>query len=211
MKTKLIFIILLGFSTLTYAQNARSILDKAADVYNKAGGIKASFVLDAKDPNSKVTHSYDGVAFLKGNKFRIEIPDAITWFDGTTQWVYMKDTEEVNITTPDESELQGISPAYLFNMYKKGFVLNYKGEVRDGGKVRIQIEMIPEKKNSSIKNILVQIDKDSNMFSAIRIIDQSGLENSLRIVKFNSGFDTPDNTFVFNKSDYPDIEIVDLR
>lgn len=206
-----LFLLLSVFTGSVFAQDARNILDKAAEVYNNAGGIRASFVLDAKDPNSKVTHSYDGTALLKGNKFRIEIPDAITWFDGTTQWVYMKDTEEVNVTTPDEDELQGISPAYLFNIYKKGFTLNYKGEVREGGKSKILVEMIPQKKNSSIKNILVHIDKESNMFSSIKLVDKSGLENSLHIVKFKPGIDIADNTFVFNKSDYPDVEIVDLR
>lgn len=205
------FLVLIAFSAVVSAQNAREILDKAADIYNKSGGIKASFVLDAKEPNSKVTHSYDGIAYLKGNKFRIEIPDAITWFDGKTQWVYMKDTEEVNITTPDESELQGISPAYLFNIYKKGFKLVYKGEIRDGGKSRHVIELTPEKKNSGIQTMWVQVDKDTGMLSSIKIADSSGLENFLRITKFNSGVDLPDSAFSFNKADYPDVEIVDLR
>lgn len=49
---------------------------------------------------------------MKGNKFKIEIPDAITWFDGTTQWVYIKDTDEVNITNPTGDELQAISRLY---------------------------------------------------------------------------------------------------
>jgi len=206
-----LFLVLNVLALSVCAQDARTILDKAADVYNKAGGIRAGFVLDAKDPNSKVTHSYDGTALLKGNKFRIEIPDAITWFDGTTQWVYMKDTEEVSVTTPDENELQGISPAYLFNIYKKGFKLIYKGEIREGGKTKVMVEMIPEKKDSSIKSILVHIDKESNMFSSIKLVDKSGLENSLHIVKFKPGVDIADNTFIFNKSDYPDVEIVDLR
>lgn len=211
MKKGLIFCVLIVFSVTVSAQNAREILDKAADIYNKAGGIKASFILDATDPNSKVTHSYDGTALLKGNKFRIDIPDATTWFDGTTQWVYMKDTEEVNITSPDEDELQGISPAYLFNIYKSGFDLLYKGEKKEGGKDMLIVEMIPQKKSSNMKKITVNIDKVTNMFSSIKIQDKSGVENVLRIVKFTSGVDLADSTFSFNKADYPGVHIEDLR
>ncbi len=211
MRIRLVFVAFFVFASAMYAQNARNILDKAADTYNKAGGVKVSFVLEAKDPGAKVTHSSDGSASLKGNKFHIETPDIVTWFDGKTQWVYMKDTEEVNITNPSDSELQGISPVYLFNIYKKGFVLTYKGEIRDGGKAKYHIEMTPEKKTEDIKGITVYIDKDTNMFSYVKMTDKSGMENSLRIVKFDKGLSISDNTFVFNKSDYPDAEIVDLR
>ena len=80
MKTKLFSLIsLLAFTLSISAQDARSILDKAAETYNKAGGVIASFTLDSKDTKAKLVYSYDGKAYMKGDKFKIEIPDAITW------------------------------------------------------------------------------------------------------------------------------------
>lgn len=212
MKTKLFTLLLLIASTLTLsAQNARSILDKANDAYNKAGGITASFTLDTKDTKTKNTYSYDGKAYMKGNKFKLEIPDGITWFDGKTQWVYLKDTKEVNVSNPTGEELQAISPSAFFSVYKKGFKLNYKGEKTVKGKKVLEVEMIPEKKNPDIAKIIVQIDKLTNIFSSITVIDNSGLQNILTITKIQTGTNLTDATFAFNKKDYPGVEVIDLR
>ncbi|MDR2955745.1 MAG: outer-membrane lipoprotein carrier protein LolA [Prevotella sp.] len=212
MRTKLATLsVLLFISVMASAQNARSILDKASEIYNQSGGITAAFTLDTKDTKQGATYSYDGKAYMKGDKFRIEIPDAITWFDGETQWVYVKDTEEVNVSNPTGDELQAISPSSLFSIYKSGFNLKYKGEKKDNTKLLYEIELTPENKNSEFSRIIVQIDKGSNMFHRITLVDKVGLENILTIKKYMTQQELPDQTFRFNKSDYPDVEVVDLR
>ncbi len=212
MKSRLFtFALFITLASLASAQNARAILDKASEAYNKAGGVTVSFTLDAKDLKAKNTYSYDGKAYMKGNKFKIEIPDAITWFDGTTQWVYVKDTEEVNISNPSGEELQGVSPSALFGIYKKGYNLSYKGEKRAGGKVLQQVELTPQKKGADITKILVEIDKTTSVFSTITLTDKSGIQNILSIKNYQTGNNIPETTFTFNKKDYPKADIVDLR
>jgi len=212
MKARLFTLILFIASTsIISAQNARAILDKASEAYNKAGGVTVSFTLDTKDAKAKNTYSYDGKAYMKGDKFKIEIPDAITWFNGSTQWVYVKDTEEVNISNPTGEELQGISPSVLFSIYKKGYNLTYKGETREAGKTLQQVELTPQKKNADITKIIVSIDKTSNIFYKITLTDKTGIQNTLTIKNYQSNSNIADTTFAFNKKDYPNAEIVDLR
>lgn len=199
------------FSLSVSAQNARAILDKASETYNNAGGVTATFTLDSKDTKAKSTYSYDGKAYMKGNKFKIEIPDAITWFDGTTQWVYIKDTEEVNVSTPTGEELQAISPSVLFNIYKKGFNLNYKGEKHISGKLLQEIDLTPQKKGSEFTKITVLVNKASNTFWRITLTDKVGIENILTIKNYQTGTLIQDSTFQFNAKDYPRVEIIDLR
>ncbi|MFV0330901.1 MAG: LolA family protein [Dysgonomonas sp.] len=212
MKTRLFTLItLFTFILSASAQDARSILDKASEAYSKAGAVTVTFTLDSKDTKAKTTYSYDGKAFMKGDKFKLEIPDAVTWFDGTTQWVYVKDTEEVNISNPTGEELQGISPSVLFSIYKKGYNLTYKGEKKSGGKTVQEVELAPQKKNADIAKIVVQIDKASNTFHKISLTDKVGMLNSLTINSYQTGGNIPDSTFSFNKKEYPRAEIVDLR
>lgn len=211
MKLKLFILVFLCLSVTTHAQNARAILDKASAAYNNAGGISASFTLDIKDTKKQQTYSSDGKAWLKGNKFKFETPDGITWFDGKTQWVYIKDSDEVNITTPTGQELQAISPSAIFNMYKSGFSLTYKGEKIVKGKAVLEVDMIPQRKGQEITKITVQIDKSTNIFSSITMIDKSGIQNILTISKIQTGANISDITFVFNKKDFPTAEMIDLR
>lgn len=210
MRTKLITLFLL-IASVASAQSARSILDKASEAYNKAGGITASFTLDTKDTKAKNTYSYDGKALMKGNKFKLEIPDGITWFDGATQWVYIKDTDEVNVTNPTGEELQNISPSAIFSIYKKGFKLTYKGEKRVSGKSVYLVELTPENKKAEITKIIISIDKVSNLFTAITITNRTGIENTLTINKMQTNVSLNDSTFAFNEKDYPHVDVIDLR
>ncbi|MFT3993382.1 MAG: LolA-like putative outer membrane lipoprotein chaperone [Dysgonomonas sp.] len=210
LRFKLLFLICSVFAISLHAQNAKTILDKASETYNKSGGITASFSLDTKDVKNKTTYSLDGKAYMKGNKFKIDVPDGVTWFDGKTQWVYVKDTEEVNVSNPTGEELQSISPAAIFGIYKSGFNLVYKGEKRLNSKLVYEIEMTPQKKNADISKIIVQIDKITNMFSKVTMVDKSGLENILSIKSFEQGA-LSDAIFAFNKKDYPKADVIDLR
>lgn len=213
MKLRLTILLFL-FSTLitmSMAQNARSILDNAASKFNSAGGITAGFILNSKELKSNIVYSYDGRVWMKGEKFKIDIPEMTNWFDGTTQWVYIKETEEVNITTPSADELQSISPSVLFSIYKKGFKLTYKGEEKIEGKTALVVELLPEVKKSSVKRLIVYIDKITNMPVKLVMYDDSGYENTVIIHNLKSQQNLEDKVFSFDAKQYPDVEIVDLR
>lgn len=210
MKLKLLLLSLVIPFIGIEAQNARTILDKAATTYNNAGSVTASFTLDSKEIKTKSVYSIDGTAYMKGDKFKIDIPEATTWFDGKTQWVYMKGTDEVNISEPTGEELQGISPSSLFSIYKQGFTLTYKGEKHVMGTTVLEVELTPQDKASNYTKIVVQINKSTNLFHQITLVDKS-YENTLTIRKMQTKTNLPEKTFVFSKSEYPNAEIIDLR
>lgn len=196
---------------ILYSQNASDILAKVSNAYSENSGYVLTFTLNSEDVASKTTYSHDGKAYIKGNKFKIDVPDGVTWFDGKTQWIYLEESEEVNVTSPTGEELMAISPVALLNMYKKGFKLSYKGEVKDKGKAVYIIDMIPQKKGGDITKITLKVDKVSSLFTEITIKDKNGINNSLIIRKSEKGSNLLDSFFVFNKKNYPNVEVIDLR
>ena len=105
-KLSIVFIALLAAIGI-YAQNAaqaRKILDKTAAVIGRKGGASANFSISGKYGASSGTIS------IKGNKFNARTPQAIIWYDGKTQWTYMKNSQEVNISTPTEAQQQSMNP-----------------------------------------------------------------------------------------------------
>ena len=72
------------------ATQARKVLDKTASIIGRKGGASANFKI-----SSAKIGSTTGTIAIKGNKFHARTPQAIVWFDGKTQWSYMKSTEEV--------------------------------------------------------------------------------------------------------------------
>lgn len=211
MKKKLLILVFL-FSILGLnAQDAKSILDKANLAYNQAGGITASFTINTEDVKGKTVYSQDGKAYLKGNKFKIDVPDGITWFDGKTQWVYAKGGDEVNVSNPTGEELAGVSPSVLLSLYKTGFKLNYKGEKKEKAKTVYVVEMIPLGKKTEFTKMVIHIDKATNIFTSVNTFGKDGVNNQLIITKLQTGVNLLDNLFVFNKKEYPQIEVIDLR
>lgn len=204
-------LILIGFTGKAQAQDAQAILDKAAQMYEQSNGIKANFAIHSVVPQQNISESFEGIIEMKGDKFKLETPDMITWYDGQTQWVYVMHNEEVNVSTPSGDELQLTNPAVLLRQYKKGFSVQYKGtSTTRQAKSAYDITLIPKKK-SDIQQIDLQIEKMSNIPAAITITDKNKATVSIYISKWETGKNQADSFFSFNESDYPDAEIIDLR
>ena len=87
MKKYLLLIMFAVAGLSTYAQTATQILNKTASVIGRKGGASANFKI-----SSSKYGSTSGSIAIKGNKFTAHTPQAIVWFDGKTQWSYMKKT-----------------------------------------------------------------------------------------------------------------------
>lgn len=203
--------LLLGFGIEGMAQNATSILDKAAAAYENSNGLNARFTMQARSDVQKISESFEGTIDIKGDKFVLKTPDMITWFDGTTQWSYVDRNDEVNISTPTGEELQLTNPALLLRSYKKNFTATYKGEsTAPNGKAAYDIELTPKKKGD-VLGVSLQIEKISGLPVSIAVSAKNGLSNTIRIISMKTGVNQPDRFFVFNEKEYPDAELVDLR
>ena len=117
-----VLIALLSLPVIAQQQQsqARVILDKTAEAFRKAGGVKVDFTVKAVT-NGLVEGVENGTIQLKGEKFVLKTSDIITWFDGKTQWSYMTKNDEVNVSNPTQEELQQINPYTFLYMYQKGF------------------------------------------------------------------------------------------
>ena len=193
------------------AQSVASILDKAASMYEKSNGLSAGFTMQANSDMDNVSESFDGTIDIKGDKFVLKTPDMVTWFDGTTQWTYLEQTEEVNVSTPTGEELQITNPTLLLRSYKEGFNAKYMGSsTAFNGKTAHDIELTPKQKGTIVK-IDLQVDKFSNLPVSISITAKNGISNTIRIGKMKTGVNQPDSFFVFNEKEYPHAEVIDLR
>ncbi len=207
-------LLLLLFTLHVVAQNsveAKDILDKAYANWVASNGIKLSFSATSKEPDGTEYEPQEGEAYIKGNKFRLEMNTMIIWFDGVTQWVLLKDVNEVNISNPTASDLHSVSPLSLLGIYKEGFTFKPPVAKAINGESVYQVEMLPEPRNRNYKNITVAINKErTTLVQAILIMD-NGVQNVINISNYNANYNFLDSEFSFDKAKYPAVEIVDLR
>lgn len=205
---------ILFFSATLYAQSSaesKAILDKASQLFEQSEGVKLSFVLAPDSPDGGNFEPQEGVAFIKRNKFKLDLPYSTTWFDGTTQWVLLKDANEVNISSPAAEDLVSISPLGLLNMYKTNYTLKSPTTRTFNGNATTEIEMIPINKRQDFERLIISIDKKTNTVVMVRFTTRDGNKNKLTISNYNSNNKYTNDLFKFNKNNHPGVEIIDLR
>lgn len=197
-KTIMMCLLLLSGIVGANAQTAQSVLDKCAAALKSKGGVKADFTMEsAKYGNAS------GSVSIKGNRFHVSTGAAAMWFDGKTQWTYMKKNNEVNISTPTAAKQQNLNPYHFISIYK-----GYKSSLTTSGSAyRVHLTTSDAKK--SIAELFLTIDKKTYMPTEIKIRQgQKWTTFTLRhCVKANLS----DKDFAFPSKDYPKAEIIDLR
>ena len=181
------------------AQTAKQVLDKAAKVVSNKQGVTAKFTI-----TSAGMGSMSGTISVKGKKFQATTSAAIVWFDGKTQWTYLKDNDEVNVSNPSEAELQAINPYNFINLYRNGFTYTMTTK---GNSYEVHLTATNKKRN--VQEMYITVNKSSYVPTQVKMKQKNGW-TTINISNFKAA-KLNDNIFRFNASDYPHAEVIDLR
>lgn len=201
LKHKPFLILLFLVMTISVAaqqdNKAKSILDKVAATYDNSKGMKIEFKGTQK-----------GTLWLKGNRFVLECGGVKSWFDGETQWSYVEENEEVNISSPTPEEIQVVNPYALVTMYRTGFNYRYEGAKIRNDKRGEEVALIPQKQ-TDIRMIILSVN-EANIPFYIGVDMKNGHYEEFVLSSFH---DIPldDTFFRFNGKSYPNAEVIDLR
>ena len=153
----------------------------------------------------EINENQKGNIKISNNKFRLDLNEQIVISDDSTQWIYLKESNELQIMEFD-SEDEMLSPNKLFTIYENGYKNQYI-ELKDNNHI---IDLFPVESNE-FKNIQLHINKDKIQLNKIILFDKNGGSFSYMITKLITNTNFDDNFFKFNTEEYPDLEIIDLR
>lgn len=183
------------------AQTPQAMLDKCVAAINASGGVTANYSIITNQGTSS------GTIAMQGKKFRVLSPDAKCWYDGKTQWSWSPLTGEVNITTPDQEELQMTNPLAAVQHFKANFTMK-KAKAKTA---KTYVIKLTPKKKDNIKTLWLYFDETTSLLRTARfeMKDKSVYTVSIKGYKHKS---LPSSTFTFDKSQVPaGTEVVDLR
>lgn len=194
---KYLLIIFALLTATVYGQTAKSVLDATSKKLT-AGGTYANFTAQV-DGN----HVWGNIA-IKGQRFKITTGNAITWYDGKTQWTYMQNTNEVNVSNPTKDQQQQINPYHFINLYKNG----YSSKMSKKGSTYVVTLKKTSGKNG-ITDAVIEVDSRTYYPHHIKI-KTDGKWNTFNItgvkkVNYNTSH------FRFPKKGFEGAEIIDLR
>ncbi len=200
LKTMLLALTLAFACTLgSRAQTARQVLDKTAAVVGRKGGASANFSI-----SSAKYGSTSGSLAIKGRKFFARTPKAMVWFDGKTQWSYMRSTNEVSVSTPTQAQQMSMNPYTFINLYKTG----YTSKLTTQGNSYV-VHLVAENQKRTVQELYITIARATYVPTQVRM-RQGKVWSTINVSNFKAQ-NQPDRTFTFHAKDFPQAEVVDLR
>ena len=182
----------------SFAQSAKAVLDKAAGTITAQSGVKANFKM------TTANGSTSGTIAIKGKKFYATTPQAKVWFDGKTQWTYLKNNDEVNVSNPTEAQLQAINPYNFINLYKHGYSYTMNTAGND-----YVIHLTASNDDRKIKELFISVNKKTYQPKQVKMLQgKKWTTFDINSIKKES---IPDSQFRFNAKDFPQAEVIDLR
>ena len=189
---------------------AKSILEAVTKNASGLKSLKANFSLKMLNSAGKSVQSAAGIFYMKGEKYRVELPKQDIISDAKTVWTYSKDAAEVQVSNYNPTE-QTLSPAKLFtNFYDKEYTYSYKGTKKVGSKTCSVIELLPISKNKQFTKVELDID-NKNMIASGVVYDKNGGKVQYNVSNAVPNAPVSEAQFTFDARKYPGVEVVDLR
>jgi outer membrane lipoprotein-sorting protein len=186
-------------------QKAKSILDQLSKKTKSYTSIEAKFTNTFSSTVTDINEKQSGTLFLKDDSYRLEMKAQTIICDGETNWIYLEDEEEVNITEIDDEENE-LNPSKIFTIYENGYKYKF---VKEDNK-NYQIDLFPNESGPFLK-VELFIDKTKMQISSFTMIDKQGSQYKYDIDSFITNKEMSNDFFVFKTADYPNVDIIDLR
>ena len=202
---KIIFLLsCLFIPGMMMAQEADRIMKAASEQFKKNKSVESNYTVTYIEGDKK--RSATGGIIMQKNKFVNLIEGTKTWYNGKTMWTYVKENDEVTITEPEGNEMMTNNPYYFINSYSKEYnaVL-----ISSAGKL-YELKLTPKKNGDDVKHVTLKLLKTSYQPVSLNIVmKNSQMEIVLNSYKTKNSFKS--SSFTFDKTKYPDAEIIDLR
>ncbi len=190
---------------------AKTILDQVSAKTKAYKTIEAEFGIVVESKQEKTKDSKKGKIWIKGSRYKVDLASSNIFNDGKTQWTYMKDANEVNITTPDPNDDSSLNPAKMFTIYEKGYKIRYIGEKFENARALYEIELYPIDLKKDFTKITLKVDKTKMQIYSMKRLGKDGTDYLIEVIKMDTDKEMADAMFTFDKTKYPKVEVNDMR
>jgi outer membrane lipoprotein carrier protein len=202
-----IFVLILNVQGQSDPQ-AIKILDKLSAAALASPSVSMKFSLITINEMERINDTISGSLIMAKDQFKLELPDNITWFNGTATWNYLKAEKEVTITKPDKKDDSFLSkPSAIFTLYKKGYKTRFIEENANS----TVVDLYPEDIKSDLVRIRLAIGKSGTDLTGAEYKRKDGIVVYLIVNEYNLKTKPDPATFTFNPLNFKGVEIIDMR
>ena len=209
---KILVIFIMLISVVVVAQsdkNAEQLLEEVVNHTSSYENFKSDLSYTMVNIEMGIDEKKKGVIFVEGDSYRIEMEGQIIISDGKTIWTYIVDSEEVLVSDVDEGD-ESISPTKILTKYNDNYKAKFGTDKKYKNSNLKEICLKPnDKKNFEKMSVVVNSNKLS--LESFSVYDVNGNVFTYHIINLKSDIELPSKTFTFDYTDYPDVEVIDMR
>ena len=187
---------------------AKAILDALSAKLDALETMKFEFSYTMTNTAENINETKTGSIYIKDDKYRLYIADQLIICDGTTIWTILKEDKEVQINSVDPTNQN--TPNKMLTSYNKNYKAKFIKEAPKAGIIMQTLDLTPLTAQSFYK-VRLEINKLKNMVYSSTIYDKNGTTYTYLVTSFIENPKVFESRFTFNKADYPDYSINDMR
>jgi outer membrane lipoprotein-sorting protein len=190
---------------------AKAILDNVSKKVKALKSLKANFTITITGAKNAKPQTKKGNVYMKGDKYYVSLSGQEIYCDTKTIWTFMKESNEVQISSFDPNE-NSFTPSKLFtNFYDKEYTYKYVGEQTVSGKKVDVINLTPTNKSKQYSKVELMIDKAQSVVAGGKMYEKNGNVYQYSVSGYTPNPALTDNMFTFDTKKHPKVEVVDLR
>ena len=187
---------------------ARKLLDKFSDRALSAPSVSMKFDLVTMNQAENTSDTLNGSVILNKDKYKLDLPDNVVWFNGETAWSYLPAEKEVTITNADRKDNSFQNrPSAIFTAYKK----DYKCRLIEENSGACTIDLYPKDIKSDLVRIRLILGKPGMDLRSLEYKRRDGISVIIRVKEYDLQYQPAQDLFVFQPSAHKGVEIIDMR
>lgn len=211
MKINIIAILSLLLPCMAMAQGgkAEALLDKAVSAIKADAGVQMGFTIIMNDASGEEIFDDKGTLKMDGEKY-VLLTDAMKlWCDGTTQWSYLAQNNEIYISEPNADDARAFSPVHLMELYKHGFKCAIDSKLSTAKENAVTMTEIA--RGNDIKRVTVLLDKQNSLPVRLVVSYENGSTANITVDSYKSKCRFTNKEFRCREKSFPGAEVVDMR
>ena len=195
---------------------SQKIIDDMVAQFKSYPSVSISFSANVSQRQDDSETEQEGQLWLKGNRYKLEIPDQVFYFDGSKIYHHLRKVKEVNVAKPDpdndDEDFQLMNPQTWFHLTSKNFESNLLKESTQNGRKVYEIDLYPIRlKTTKYSRIRVMVEKTTLQIVYLHVFMIDETQYAISFKPYNIlPTALRDSFFVFNRLEHPDVEVIDL-
>jgi hypothetical protein len=202
---------LFSFQSAGANTSSAKLLQKMAEAIKANASVELHFEMVATLSGASGPEAFKGVVDAQGDAFRLINPHLELYCDGKSKWILNVDAAELTIFPNDTTQKDIVENpvGFLTSLGRADSGYKFPDKPKDGP-VWI-VELIPVSKRTAYKNVLVGINKVTNLPVSIEYNGKDGSNYKVVITNFKNVPARPVSYFIFPQSKVAGLTITDLR